>query len=162
MEFRVGLGQDCHRLVTGRPLILGGVRIEHETGLYGHSDADVLLHAITDAVLGAAGLGDIGEMFPDTSPKHAGADSAVLLQEALERVWREGWRVINLDCTVAAEQPKLSPFKSAIRRRVAELLHIPESATNVKAKTGEKVGPVGRREAMTAEAVVLLAREAQL
>lgn len=161
MEFRVGLGQDCHRLVMGRPLILGGVRIEHETGLYGHSDADVLLHAITDAVLGAAGLGDIGEMFPDTSPKHAGADSAVLLQEALERVRRDGWRVINLDCTVAAERPKLSPFKPAIRRKVAELLHIPESAANVKAKTGEKVGPVGRQEAMTAEAIVLLAREAQ-
>lgn len=161
MEFRVGLGQDCHRLVAERPLLLGGVRIEHECGLYGHSDADVLLHAITDAVLGAAGLGDIGEMFPDTSPEHAGADSAALLRKALSRVAADGWRVVNLDCTIAAERPKLLPYKPKIRSRLAELLKIPEAAANIKAKTGEKVGPVGREEAMTAEAVVLLARETQ-
>lgn len=159
MEFRVGLGQDCHRLVDDRPLILGGVRIEHDRGLLGHSDADVLLHAITDAVLGAAGLGDIGEMFPDTDPKHRGADSGELLRTALAAATGQGWRVVNVDCTVAAERPKLSPHKAAIRRRVADLLGVAADAVNVKAKTGEKVGPVGREEAMTAEAVVLLAKE---
>lgn len=159
MEFRVGLGQDCHRLKAGRSLVLGGVPIEHDRGLDGHSDADVLLHAITDALLGAAGLGDIGEMFPDTDPQHRDADSAKLLHVALERVRARRWRVVNLDCTVAAEKPKLSPFKPAIRKRIAELLQIDADAVNVKAKTGEKVGPVGRGEAMTAEAVVLLQRE---
>lgn len=161
MEFRVGLGQDCHRLAADRPLVLGGVRIEHDRGLLGHSDADVLLHAITDAILGAAGLGDIGEMFPDTDAKHRGADSSELLRTALAAVAGQGWRVVNIDCTVAAERPKLSPHKAAIRRRVAELLGVAADAVNVKAKTGEKVGPVGREEAMTAEAVVLLAREAR-
>jgi 2-C-methyl-D-erythritol 2,4-cyclodiphosphate synthase len=161
MEYRVGLGQDCHRLAAGRALVLGGVWIEHERGLLGHSDADVLLHAITDALLGAAGLGDIGEMFPDTDPKHRDADSGELLRTALAAVAERGWQVVNLDCTVAAERPKLSPHKPAIRRRVAELLGVSAEAVNVKAKTGEKVGPVGREEAMTAEAVVLLAREAR-
>ena len=159
MEFRVGLGQDCHRLAPGRPLILGGVRIEHELGLVGHSDADVLLHAITDALLGAAGLGDIGEMFPDTDPKHRDADSGGLLQTALAVVRERGWQVVNVDCTVAAQRPKLSPRKPEIRVRIAELLGVPFDAVNVKAKTGEQVGPVGRQEAMTAEAVVLLCRE---
>jgi len=159
MEFRVGLGQDCHRLAAGRPLVLGGVVIPHDRGLLGHSDADVLLHAITDALLGAAGLGDIGEMFPDTDPKHRGADSGGLLESALAAVRERGWRVVNADCTVAAERPKLSPYKPAIRRRLAELLSVPTDAVNVKAKTGEKVGPVGLEEAMTAEAVVLLSRE---
>ncbi len=158
MEYRVGLGQDCHRLAAGRPLILGGVTIEHDRGPLGHSDADVLLHAITDALLGAAGLGDIGEMFPDTDPVHRGADSAELLKTALSAVQTRGWRVENLDCTVAAERPKLSPHKPLIRRRVAELLGVGPEAVNVKAKTGERVGPVGREEAMTAEAVVLLRR----
>lgn len=159
MEFRVGLGQDCHRLVVDRPLILGGVHIDHDRGLYGHSDADVLLHAITDALLGAAGLGDIGEMFPDTSPEFRGADSAILLEKALVRVAYEGWKVANLDCTIAAERPKLLPYKPEIRRRIAELLHVPVDLVNIKAKTGEKIGPVGRQEAMTAEAVILLVRE---
>lgn len=159
MEFRVGLGQDCHRLVVDRPLILGGVHIDHDRGLYGHSDADVLLHAITDALLGAAGLGDIGEMFPDTSPEFEGADSAILLEKALVRVAHEGWKVANLDCTIAAERPKLLPYKPEIRSRIAELLHVPADAVNIKAKTGEKIGPVGRQEAMTAEAVILLVRE---
>lgn len=161
MEFRVGLGQDCHRLAADRPLVLGGVRIEHDRGLLGHSDADVLLHAITDAVLGAAGLGDIGEMFPDTDPKHRGADSGELLRTAWAAAAERGWRVVNLDCTVAAERPKLSPHKPMIRRRIAELLGLLPESVNVKAKTGEKVGPVGREEAMTAEAVVLLCREAR-
>lgn len=159
MEFRVGLGQDCHRLAADRPLVLGGVVIPHDRGLLGHSDADVLLHALTDALLGAAGLGDIGEMFPDTDPRYLGADSGGLLESALASVRERGWRVVNADCTVAAERPKLSPHKPAIRRRVAELLGVPADAVNVKAKTGEKVGPVGREEAMTAEAVVLLVRE---
>ncbi|MBA3313225.1 MAG: 2-C-methyl-D-erythritol 2,4-cyclodiphosphate synthase [Planctomycetota bacterium] len=159
MEFRVGLGQDCHRLATGRRLILGGVAVEYDRGLDGHSDADVLLHAVTDAVLGAAGLGDIGELFPDTDPQHRDADSAELLKVALHTVREQGWNVVNLDCTVAAERPKLSPYKPAIRRRLAELLGIDAEAVNVKAKTGERVGPVGREEAMTAEAIVLLQRK---
>jgi 2-C-methyl-D-erythritol 2,4-cyclodiphosphate synthase len=159
MEYRVGLGQDCHRLVAGRPLILGGVRVEHERGLDGHSDADVLLHAITDALLGAAGLGDIGELFPDTDPRHRGADSGELLRTALSAVRRHGWAVVNVDCTVGAERPKLSPLKPAIRARIAELLDLDRESVNVKAKTGEGVGPVGRQEAMTAEAIALLSRE---
>jgi 2-C-methyl-D-erythritol 2,4-cyclodiphosphate synthase len=159
MEFRAGLGQDCHRLAAGRRLVLGGVPIEHELGLDGHSDADVLLHAITDALLGAAGLGDIGELFPDTDAAYRDADSAGLMKSALERVRQRGWQVVNLDCTIAAERPKLSPHKPMIRQRIAELLGIEADAVNVKAKTGEKVGPVGREEAMTAEAIVLLQRE---
>ena len=160
MEFRVGLGQDCHRLGPDRALVLGGVRIDHPLGLLGHSDADVLLHAITDAVLGAAGLGDIGEHFPDTDERYRGADSADLLRAALAEVRAAGWTLVNLDCTVAAERPKLSSYKGTIRERLADLLRVDLSAVNVKAKTGEKVGPVGREEAMTAEAVVLLGRPA--
>ena len=159
MEYRVGLGQDCHRLGPDRPLRLGGVPIPHDRGLIGHSDADVLLHAVTDAVLGAAGLGDIGEHFPDTDPQHKHADSAVLLTTALASVLAKGWQVVNLDCTVAAQRPKLSAYKQSIRTRLAELLEIDPQAVNVKAKTGEHVGPVGREEAMTAEAVVLLQRQ---
>lgn len=159
MEFRVGIGQDCHRLSAGRRLVLGGVPIEHERGLDGHSDADVLLHAVTDAILGAAGLGDIGELFPDTDPAYKGADSAALLQVALRKATDLGWRVVNLDCTIAAERPRLSPHKIAIRERIAGILGVTSDAVNVKAKTGEKVGPVGREEAMTAEAIVLLRRE---
>jgi 2-C-methyl-D-erythritol 2,4-cyclodiphosphate synthase len=159
MEFRVGLGQDCHRLSAGRRLVLGGVPIDHDRGLDGHSDADVLLHAVTDAILGAAGLGDIGELFPDTDAAYKGADSAELLQVALRKVAESGWRVVNLDCTIAAERPKLSPHKTAIRERIAGILGVTSDAVNVKAKTGEKVGPVGREEAMTAEAIVLLQRE---
>ncbi|MGC1273381.1 MAG: 2-C-methyl-D-erythritol 2,4-cyclodiphosphate synthase [Planctomycetaceae bacterium] len=160
MEFRVGLGQDCHRLTPGRPLILGGVQIEHDLGLDGHSDADVLLHAITDALLGAAGLGDIGESFPDTDPQFKDADSGALLGTAVAKVRARGWQVANLDCTIAAQRPKLSSYKPTIRGRIAALLGIPCEAVNVKAKTGESVGPVGREEAMTAEAIVLLSRNA--
>ena len=160
MEYRVGLGQDSHRLAIGRRLFLGGVQIDHDRGLLGHSDADVLLHAITDAVLGAAGLGDIGELFPDTDARYRDADSGALLQAAMAVVRERRWRVVNLDCTVAAERPRLSSHKPAIRRRIADLLEIHFDAVNVKAKTGEQVGPVGREEAMTAEAVVLLCREA--
>jgi 2-C-methyl-D-erythritol 2,4-cyclodiphosphate synthase len=158
MEVRVGLGHDRHRLCPGRPLILGGVRIEHELGLDGHSDADALLHAITDALLGALGLGDIGEWFPNTDPRWQGEDSAIFLQAATQEVRGRGWAISNLDCTIHAERPKLSPLKPAIRTRLAELLDIAEDRINVKAKTGERVGPVGRQEAIDADAVVLLTR----
>ena len=155
-QLRVGLGHDTHRLAPNRPLILGGVTIDFDRGLLGHSDADVLLHAVTDALLGAAGLGDIGDAFPDTEPAYAGIDSAVLLSRALERVTDAGWRVVNLDCTVFAQRPKLAPYKPAMRLRLAELLGVSAEAINVKAKTGEHVGPIGREEAMSADAVVLL------
>jgi 2-C-methyl-D-erythritol 2,4-cyclodiphosphate synthase len=158
-ELRVGLGHDIHRLAPNRPLILGGVPIEFDRGLLGHSDADILLHAVTDAVLGAAGLGDIGDAFPDTDPAYAGIDSAILLQRALEKVQAAGWRVVNLDCTIFAQRPKLAGYKPAIRQRLAELLGLAVEAVNVKAKTGEQVGPIGREEAMAADAVVLVARE---
>ena len=158
-EYRVGLGHDRHRLVAGRPLVLGGVAIEFELGLDGHSDADVLLHAITDAILGAAGLGDIGEWFPNTDPQWSGADSKIFLRGALKAVTDRGWSVINLDCTIHAERPKLSAHKRTIAANIAKLLDITEDRVNVKAKTGEKVGPVGRQEAMDADAVVLLERK---
>lgn len=156
MSFRVGLGHDTHRLVAGRPLILGGVRIEHEFGLDGHSDADVLLHAITDALLGAAGLGDIGELFPNTDSKWHHADSAIFVQAALSQVTELGWKIVNLDCTIHAERPKLSAHKLIIAAHVAELLGLAVNQVNVKAKTGEKVGPIGRQEAINADCVVLI------
>ena len=162
MELRVGLGHDLHRLAPGRPLVLGGVAVEFERGPVGHSDADVLLHAVTDALLGAAGLGDIGEWFPDTDERWAGADSAVLLSHALEAVAKREWRIVNLDCTISAERPKLTPHKPAIRARLAELLEISPEAVNVKAKSGEQVGPIGRGEAIAADAVVLLERTPSL
>lgn len=157
-EYRIGLGHDRHRLVAGRKLLLGGVEVPFELGLDGHSDADVLLHAITDALLGAAGLGDIGDWFPNTDPQWAGADSTVFLQAALSAVKERAWQVVNLDCTIHAERPKLSPHKAAIKNNVARLLGVLEDQVNVKAKTGEKVGPVGRLEAIDADAVVLLGR----
>lgn len=156
---RVGIGHDRHRLVLGRPLILGGVRIDFELGLDGHSDADVLLHALTDALLGALGLGDIGEWFPNTEPRWANADSAIFLEQAIREVRNRGWEIGNLDCTVHAERPKLSTYKTAIAQRIAELLEIGADQVNVKAKTGEKVGPVGRLEAIDADAIVLLVRK---
>jgi 2-C-methyl-D-erythritol 2,4-cyclodiphosphate synthase len=159
-HLRVGLGHDTHRLAPNRPLILGGVAIEFDRGLLGHSDADVLLHAVTDALLGAAALGDIGDAFPDTDPAYAGIDSAVLLSRAMQRVTAAGWRIVNLDCTVFAQRPKLAPYKPAIRQRLAELLGVSTEAINVKAKTGEHVGPIGREEAMSADAVVLLEKVA--
>jgi 2-C-methyl-D-erythritol 2,4-cyclodiphosphate synthase len=158
MSVRVGLGHDTHRLIAGRPLILGGVRVEHDRGLDGHSDADVLLHAITDALLGAAALGDIGELFPNTDPRWANADSAIFVQAALNKLRDAGWRVVNLDCTIHAERPQLSALKPTIAARVAELLGLEVGQVNVKAKTGEKVGPIGRQEAISADAVVLIER----
>jgi 2-C-methyl-D-erythritol 2,4-cyclodiphosphate synthase len=157
-EYRVGLGHDRHRLVTGRPLVLGGVAIDFELGLDGHSDADVLLHAITDGILGAAGLGDIGEWFPNSDPQWAGADSARFITAAVSAVNERGWNIVNVDCTIHAERPKLSAYKRIIAGRIASLTGIPEDRVNVKAKTGEKVGPIGRQEAMDADAVVLLMR----
>jgi len=159
LELRVGHGHDTHRLSRGRNLVLGGVTIDFERGLLGHSDADVLLHAITDALFGAAGLGDIGEWFPDTDPKWSGADSADLLMTAVREVSARHWKIVNLDCTISAEQPRLFPHKPAIRKRIAELLDISVENVNVKAKTGEGIGPVGRKEAIAADAVVLLLRE---
>ncbi len=157
-SYRVGLGHDRHRLIAGRPLILGGVTIPFDFGLDGHSDADVLLHAITDALLGAVGAGDIGELFPNTDPQWKNADSVVFLQAALGEVRRRGYEIGNVDCTLHAERPKLSPHKEAIAGRLAELLGIGRDQVNVKAKTGEKVGPIGRGEAIDADAVVILQR----
>jgi len=155
-DVRVGLGHDTHRLVEGRPLILGGVMIEHPRGLEGHSDADVVLHAVADALLGAAALGDIGEHYPDTDPRWKGLDSGRLLAEVIARVARSGWSPINCDVTIHAQEPKLVPHKPAIRANVARLLGIDPAVVNIKAKTGEHVGPIGRAEAIACEAIVLL------
>ena len=157
-NIRIGEGWDVHQLVAGRKLVLGGVEVPHTTGLLGHSDADVLLHAITDALLGAAGLGDIGRHFPDTDAQFRGADSAVLLAEAARRVRAEGWEIGNVDSTVIAQAPKLAPHIAAMCARIAEALGIATGQVNVKAKTAEKLGPVGEGRAMEARAVVLLHR----
>ena len=154
---RVGIGHDTHRLVEGRPLILGGVRVEHPLGLLGHSDADVVMHAVADALLGAAGLGDIGEHYPDTDPQWRGLDGSRLLGEVVAQVARAGWVAGNCDVVVHAQAPKLTPHKAAIRANLAALLGLDLSAVNVKAKTGEHVGPIGRAEALSCEAAVLLA-----
>ncbi len=153
---RVGIGHDTHRLEAGRPLVLGGVRVEHARGLAGHSDADVVLHALTDALLGAAGLGDVGDAYPDTDPAYRNADSAQFLRETLVRLNRDGWRPVNVDVIVFAQEPKLGPVKAAIRGRLAELLGLEVGCVNVKAKTGEKVGHIGRAEAIACQAVVLI------
>jgi 2-C-methyl-D-erythritol 2,4-cyclodiphosphate synthase len=156
--FRIGEGWDVHQLVAGRRLVLGGIEIPHTTGLLGHSDADVLLHAITDALLGAAALGDIGRHFPDTDPQFRGADSGVLLAEAARRVRAAGWQVGNVDSTIVAQAPKLAPHIPAMCARIAQLLELDASQVNVKAKTAEKLGPVGEGRAMEARAAVLLHR----
>ena len=158
VPWRVGLGHDTHRLEPGLRLVIGGVDIPHEQGFVAHSDGDVLLHAITDAVLGAAALGDIGEWFPDTDPRHQGADSSALLREAVRVVREHGWGVVNVDCTVFAQQPKLSPYKREMAANIARVLGIDAHCVNVKAKTGERVGPVGHEESMDASAIVLLTR----
>ncbi|HVZ43150.1 MAG TPA: 2-C-methyl-D-erythritol 2,4-cyclodiphosphate synthase [Ramlibacter sp.] len=156
MRLRVGEGSDIHALVPGRRLVLGGVEIPFERGLLGHSDADALLHAITDALLGAAGLGDIGRHFPDTDLRFKGADSTVLLREAAERVRAAGWEIANVDSTVLAQAPRLAPHIDAMRARIAETLHLEAAQVNVKAKTGERLGPVGQGQGIEARAVVLL------
>ena len=156
MNIRVGEGWDVHALVPGRQLILGGVEIAHSAGLLGHSDADVLLHAITDAVLGAAGLGDIGRHFPDTDAQLKGANSSVLLQEAMRRVRAQGWELVNVDSTIVAQAPKLAPYMAAINAGVAQALGVALDQVNVKAKTAEKLGPVGMGQSIEARAVALL------
>jgi 2-C-methyl-D-erythritol 2,4-cyclodiphosphate synthase len=157
---RVGIGHDTHRLAEGRPLILGGVRVEHARGLVGHSDADIVLHALTDALLGAAGLGDIGDAYPDTDPQWKDADSRRFLRETLVRLNRASWRVVNVDVIIFAQEPKLGPVKAAIRANLAELLGLSLDAVNVKAKTGERVGHIGRAEAMSCQIVALIERTA--
>jgi 2-C-methyl-D-erythritol 2,4-cyclodiphosphate synthase len=148
-----GIGFDSHRLAHGRRLVLGGVEIPHERGLEGHSDADVLTHAIVDALLGAAGLGDIGELFPDTDERHREADSLELLAEVVTRVRAAGLAIVNVDCTLIAEQPKLAPHKPAIRARLAHVLGLAVERVNVKATTAERMGFVGRAEGLAALAV---------
>lgn len=155
---RVGLGEDIHPVDDARTLVLGGIIIEEGPGLAGHSDADVLLHAITDAVLGAAALGDIGHYFPPSDPRYAHADSADFLRKALDLASEQGWELVNVDSTVRAERPKLAPYIDHIRERVAEIAGIDTGAVSVKAKTGEGLDAVGRGEAMAATAVVLLQR----
>lgn len=158
-EYRIGLGHDTHRLVPGRPLILAGLRIDHDRGLDGHSDADVVLHAITDALLGAAGLGDIGDSYPDSDPRYRDAASTQFLTETLARLSAAGWRLVNVDVIIFAEAPKLGPLKQAMAAHLAKLLKLPGDCVNVKAKTGERVGHIGRGEAIACQAAVLIERD---
>ena len=158
MNFRIGEGWDVHALVPGRRLVIGGVEIPHTLGLLGHSDADVLLHAITDALLGAAGLGDIGTHFPDTDAQFRGADSAVLLQEAARRVRAQGWALGNIDTTVVAQAPRLAAHIPGMRAAIARAVGVAEGQVNVKAKTAERLGPVGQGLAMEARAIALVYR----
>jgi 2-C-methyl-D-erythritol 2,4-cyclodiphosphate synthase len=158
-EIRIGEGHDTHRTIAGRPLVIGGVTITDTLfGLDGHSDADVLLHAIIDALLGATGQGDIGEWFPNTSSQWKNADSADLLKNVYGSVLDRGWRIINIDCTIHAEQPRMADWKPRIRVRLSELFNMDADRINVKAKSGEKVGPVGRGESISSDVVVLLGR----
>jgi 2-C-methyl-D-erythritol 2,4-cyclodiphosphate synthase len=153
---RIGQGYDCHVLVERRKLIIGGVHIPHSKGLLGHSDADVLLHAITDALIGAAGMGDIGRHFSDTDAQYAGADSRVLLRSAFEKIQHAGYAVANVDSTIIAQQPKMAPHISTMVSNIAQDLQIENHQVNVKAKTNEKLGYLGREEGMEAQAVVLI------
>ncbi|NLC35108.1 MAG: 2-C-methyl-D-erythritol 2,4-cyclodiphosphate synthase [Alcaligenaceae bacterium] len=157
VKLRVGQGFDVHALVEGRDLIIGGVNIPHTHGLLGHSDADVLLHAVTDAILGAAALGDIGRHFPDTDPRYAGVDSRVLLRAAMEKVAQAGWKVVNVDATVHAQAPKIGPHAAAMVTNIAADLNIGADCVNVKAKTNESLGYLGRKEGIAATVAVLLA-----
>lgn len=156
MNLRIGQGYDVHRLVENRPLILGGVHIPFEKGLLGHSDADALLHAITDALLGAACLGDIGSHFPDTSSQFKDADSRYLLRLAYQAIQNNGWEIINIDSTIIAQQPKLNPHIPTMRHNIADDLKIPENCINIKGKTNETLGYLGRMEGIEAQAIVLL------
>lgn len=155
-DWRIGQGCDVHKLVEGRRLMLGGVRIEHDRGLLGHSDGDVLLHAVIDALLGACGLGDIGEHFPDHNSRFKNADSAMLLKHVMDELAQNGWKPRQLDCTVLAERPHLGQVKWQIRSRLAELLDLSADDVNVKAKTAEGLGPIGRGEAVEAHAIVVI------
>lgn len=156
MTIRIGNGYDIHQLVSNRPLILGGVKIDHELGLLGHSDADVLTHAIMDALLGALSLGDIGHYFPPSDPEWAGADSLKLLAKVADLIAERGWQVGNIDSVVVAERPKLKPHIAAMRAHIAQVLGILPEQVGVKATTNEKLGPVGREEGISAYAVALL------
>ena len=159
MNIRIGNGYDIHKLVAGRPLILGGVEIPHTLGLLGHSDADVLTHAIMDALLGALSLGDIGHYFPPSDPKWKGADSMMLLEQVLQIIQSQGWKVGNIDSTIVAEQPKLKPHLKAMRSSLAQTMSLEIDRVSIKATTNEKLGAVGREEGICAYAVILLVRE---
>lgn len=154
---RTGTGYDSHRFTDARPLVLGGVSIPDARGLAGHSDGDALLHALIDALLGAAALGSIGEHFPDTDARHAGADSAELLSQVVDRLGASGWRVVNVDATIVAEQPRILPHADRMRERIAALLHVPKSAVSVKGKTNEGLGWIGRGEGLAVHATALIA-----
>ncbi len=156
--YRIGIGYDLHRLVEGRNLIIGGVNIPHHKGLLGHSDADVLIHAIIDAILGALALGDIGTHFPDSDPQYKDIDSKILLSHTLNLVKKHGWKIINIDSTIIAEKPKLKPFINDIRTVLSRLLEIPIDCVSVKAKTNEGVGPEGKEEAISCYVVALLSQ----
>lgn len=156
MPFRVGIGYDAHRFEAGRDLILGGVKIPHEKGLLGHSDADALCHAVTDAVLGAASLGDIGRHFPDTDPQWKGADSLKMLQACVALAAKAGWSVVNVDAVLVCQKPKLSPFVDAMIGNLSSALNVPKDAVGIKGKTTEKMGFEGREEGLSVQAVVLL------
>ncbi|GCA75980.1 2-C-methyl-D-erythritol 2,4-cyclodiphosphate synthase [Microcystis aeruginosa NIES-2520] len=159
MNIRIGNGYDIHRLVTGRPLILGGVEIAHTVGLLGHSDADVLTHAIMDAMLGALSLGDIGHYFPPTDPQWQGANSLKLLEQVNQLIIDKGWQINNIDSVIVAEKPKMKPHLSAMRAKLAETLNINPEQVGIKATTNEQLGPVGREEGIAVYAVVLLVKE---
>jgi 2-C-methyl-D-erythritol 2,4-cyclodiphosphate synthase len=157
-EIRIGLGYDLHRLIEGRPLVLGNVTIPHEKGLDGHSDADVVIHALIDALTGAAGLPDVGQLFPNTDPKYKGIDSAELLKETRAAFEKTGWRLVNTDIVIFAQRPKLSPFKHTMIQRLAALLGVQENQINIKGKTGEGVGIIGEEKAIACHCVVLMQR----
>ena len=157
MDIRIGMGTDVHAFAPGRDLILGGVKIDHDRGLAGHSDADVLIHAVCDAILGAAGLGDIGDLFSDTDPKYKDIDSRILLTACARKLDKAGYRILNLDCTVFAQIPKLGPKKQEMAAGMAETLEVSPKCVNVKATTTEHLGFVGRKEGIAAQAIVLIA-----
>jgi 2-C-methyl-D-erythritol 2,4-cyclodiphosphate synthase len=158
-ELRVGLGYDLHRTIAGRPLMLGNVQVPHEKGLDGHSDADIVIHALIDALTGAAGLPDVGQLFPNTDPRYKNINSAELLTAANAAFRAAGWRLINADFVILAQRPFLSPYKPAMIKRLAELLGVQESQINLKGKTGERVGTVGKEKAMACQCVVLIERD---
>jgi 2-C-methyl-D-erythritol 2,4-cyclodiphosphate synthase len=155
-QYRIGLGYDLHRTIAGRPLVLANITIPHDKGLDGHSDADVVLHALIDALTGAAGLPDVGEMFPNTDPRYKGINSAELLKAAMDRFAQTGWKIVNADIIVLAQKPKLAPHKPAMKKRLAELLAIHEDQINIKGKTGESVDAIGEERAIGCHCVVLL------
>lgn len=157
--FRIGQGFDVHQFVEGRPLIIGGIHIPYEKGLLGHSDADVLLHAVADACLGAIGAGDIGKHFPDTDPQYKNADSALLLQHVWALVKKQGYRLVNVDCTIIAQRPKMAPYIEHMKEKIAQLLESDVSQVNVKATTTERLGFTGREEGIAAQSVVLLQKQ---